>query len=230
MSVRLVAFDMDGTLVNVVSSWGEVHRYFGETNADALRMFMEDRIDDQEFIRRDIQLWWKHNPEITADELRAILDRVPLMPGARELCAELKAQGVRTAIVSGGIDLLAQRIARELGIDRVYANGFRTDDRGRLTGEGIIRVPVKRKFEVLEALQTELGVSPQQSAAVGNSDIDVGLFRRCRVGVAFLPADDRIRAHATAIVTEPDLRRVLPFLAADAPAASSSTSESAKSF
>jgi phosphoserine phosphatase len=212
MRTRFVAFDMDGTLVDVVSSWAEVHRHFGESNAEALQLFVDDRIDDREFIRRDIALWWKHDPDLTLSEVDRILGEVPLMPGARELFAELHRHGVVTAIVSGGIDLLAHRIARELKIPHVYANGFVVDDRGRLTGEGVIRVPIKHKGEVLRALQGRLGMSREASASVGNSDIDVAMFRECRVGIAFLPADDHVRAEATRVITAHDLSECIPYL------------------
>jgi phosphoserine phosphatase len=210
--IRLVAFDMDGTLVDVRSSWAAVHDYFGESNTEALRLFVTDQIDDVEFMRRDIELWWKHRPGITVDDLEAILDRVPLMPGAVELFRALKERRVLTAIISGGIDLLARRIGRELGIDYVLSNGFRVESDGRLTGEGIVRVPIKGKEEVLRGVQAQLGIGPEETASVGNSDIDVGLFRRSRVGVAFLPEDAHVREHATAIVEEKDLRLVLPHL------------------
>ena len=38
------------------------------------------------------------------------------------------------------------------------------------------------------------------------------MFRRSRVGVAFRPEDEAVRRGATAIVTEPDLARVLDVL------------------
>jgi phosphoserine phosphatase len=210
--LRLVALDMDGTLVNVASSWAAVHAHFGEQNADGLRQFMANEIDDLEFVRSDVRIWWKHRPDIRIEDLEAILDRVPLMPGAAELIHGLHARGARTAIVSGGIDLLAHRIARELGIDLVLANGFRVDADGRLTGEGIVRVPIHHKEEVLATLQSQLGIDPSETAAVGNSEIDVGLFRRSRVGVAFLPEDELVRRAASAVVTEPNLERVLAVL------------------
>ncbi len=203
---------MDGTLVDVRSSWGAVHDFFGESNDEALRLFLSDAIDDEEFLRRDITLWWKHRPRITVEDLEEILASVPLMPGAHALLDALHARGIRTAIVSGGIDLLAKRVARQLGIDYALANGFRVDAHGRLTGEGIIRVPIKHKDEVLARIQAQLGVAPEETASVGNSDIDVGLFRRSAIGVAFLPEDDHVTRHATAVVRDKDLARVLPAL------------------
>ena len=210
--LRLVALDMDGTLVDVASSWAAVHDHFGEHNAEGLRRFRADEIDDEEFIRTDIVIWRRHAPDLTVFDLERILATVPVMPGAKALVDGLHGRGIRTAIVSGGIDLLARRIARELGIDVALANGFRVSADGRLTGEGIVRVPIHGKEEVLTALQTQLGIPPEETAAVGNSEIDVGLFRRSRLGVAFLPEDEEVRRGAHAVVEERDLAKVLDVL------------------
>jgi len=210
--LKLVALDMDGTLVDVPSSWRVVHDHFDDHNDDGLRMFLANQIDDQEFIRMDIRVWWKHAPDLSLDDLERILAPVPLMPGAADLIAGIHARGARTAIVSGGLDVLARRIAGELGIEVALANGVRVNSAGYLTGEGIVRVPIHGKERVLTALQAQLGVTPEQTASVGNSEIDVGLFRRSRVGVAFLPEDDTVRKAATAVVTERNLARVLDAL------------------
>ncbi len=215
--IRLAVFDMDGTLVDARSSWAFVHDHFGESNSEALHLFLTDQIDDAEFIRRDIRLWWKHRPDLRIDELDRILADVRLMPGAAELFQALHRRGILTAIVSGGIDLLARRIGRELGIEYVLANGFAVDGDGRLTGEGLIRVPIKRKEEVLTQVQRQLAVKPEETISVGNSAIDVGLFRRSRIGVAFEPEDDAVQRHASAIVRDRDLRRVLEVLDAADP-------------
>jgi phosphoserine phosphatase len=210
--LKLVAFDMDGTLVDVPSSWRVIHDYFGDHNDDGLRLFLANKIDDHEFIRMDIRVWWKHAPNLSVDDLERILASVPLMPGARELVEGLHARGARTAIVSGGLDVLARRVAGELGIEVALANGVRVDSEGLLTGEGIVRVPIHGKERVLAALQEQLGVTPEETASVGNSEIDVGLFRRSRMGVAFLPEDETVRVAASAVVTDRNLVRVLDAL------------------
>ena len=211
--LRLVAFDMDGTLVDVGSSWAAVHAHFGEQNPEGLRRFLANEIDDEEFIRSDIAIWRRHIPDLAIDDLEAILEKVPLMPGAAALFRGLRERGIRTAIVSGGIDLLARRLARELGIDVALANGFRLRSDGQLTGEGIVRVPIHGKEGVLSQLQRQLGVDVEETAAVGNSEIDVGLFRRSRLGVAFQPEDDEVRRYADRVIVERDLRSVLAALA-----------------
>jgi len=210
--LRLAAFDMDGTLVDVGSSWRVVHDAFDDHNDEALRLFLENRIDDREFIRSDIRKWRDHRPELSIGDLAEILDRVPLMPGAPELFERLRARGVATAIISGGIDLLARRIGRQLGVDHIWANGVETTPEGRLTGEGIVRVPIRDKESVLAALQAETGIPPSATASVGNSEIDAGLFRRSRLGIAFLPEDETVRRAAGRVVERKDLREVARLL------------------
>ncbi len=211
--LRLVAFDMDGTLVDVTSSWAAVHAHYGAGNSEGLRRFLANEIDDEEFIQSDIAIWKRHAPDLSLGAIERILDRVPLMPGARRLADGLRTRGVRTVIVSGGIDLLAHRVARELGLDLALANGFKVGPDGHLTGEGIVRVPIHGKEEVLEALQGQLGIEPAETASVGNSEIDLGLFRRSRVGIAFRPEDEAIRKGADHVVDDHDLERVLEVLA-----------------
>ncbi len=213
MPIRLLVFDMDGTLVDVESSWAHVHHHFGDANPEGLRRFEANEIDDEEFVRSDVRVWWRHRPELTIGEVDAILAGVPLMPGARELFRRLRERPVRTAIISGGIDLLANRLKADLGIDVALANGLAVDPNGRLTGEGIVRVPIHAKEQVLAELQARLGIGPDETASVGNSAIDVGLFRRSRLGVAFLPEDDTVRAAADMVVTEKDLGRVYDAIA-----------------
>ncbi len=210
--LKLVALDMDGTLVDIESSFATVHRHFGEQNDENLARFFANEIGDLEFLESDIRIWRKHRPDLRLDELEEILAGAPLMPGADALIRGLRARGARTAIVSAGIDVLGHRVARDLGIDVVLANGFRVDADGRLTGEGIVRVPVLGKEAVLASLQRQLGVGPEETAAVGNSEIDVGLFRRSRVGVAFRPEDDTVRRAANAIVPGSNLAAVLDVL------------------
>ncbi len=208
--LRFVAFDMDGTLVDVASSWAAVHAHFGDHNAEGLRRFLANEIDDEEFIQSDVRIWRRHAPELHRDDVEAVLDRVPLMPGAAALFDGLRSRGIRTAIVSGGIDLLARRLAAELRIDVALANGLRVRADGRLTGEGIVRVPIHGKEEALAALQAQLGFPPEETAAVGNSEIDIGLFRRSRLGIAFAPEDEAVRRAADRVVTTRDLSLLLP--------------------
>jgi hypothetical protein len=77
----LVAFDMDGVLVNYTSCWTWVHDHFKVTNEASLKAFIEGDIDDMEFMRRDISLWRRERPELCRKELDSILAPVPMNEG-----------------------------------------------------------------------------------------------------------------------------------------------------
>ncbi len=209
---RLVVFDMDGVLADIESSWVHVHKHFGVNNDNSLHAYLKGQIDDLEFIRRDIGLWKKTEPDVTEDHIREILSDVPIMPGARRTISELKRMGIGTAIVSAGIDLLAERISKELGVDAQLANGLVKDETGMLSGEGILRVKLMDKGDAVTEVANSLSIQTKDIVAVGNSSYDVSMFKRAGLGIAFQPSDDFVRTNAQVVVQQKDLSMILQFI------------------
>ncbi len=207
-----MVFDCDGVLTTSRSSWGHIHETLGVDNTPSLRAYLRGEIDEEEFLRRDVDLWRSVRPAVSLSDLRAILDLIPLQPGARETVAAIHEHGIRTACVSGGIDLLVDRVGRELGIDQVYANSLLADERGVLTGEGIVRVRAHHKTPVMKAILAEAGVSGPETVAVGDTGSDASLFLPGVRGIAFNSDDSRLHERAAAVVPGPDLRDILPMI------------------
>ena len=183
MKYKLIAFDMDGTLLVEDSCWGVLHRHFG-TSAPArenLRAYERGEIDYPEFMRRDISLW-RPTPHIS--EIEQVLAGFALAPNVAELVKEIGARGHSIAIITGGLDLLADKVAQELGIHHTLANGLEVDERGYLTGEGIFRVEPTLKHEALAKLAAGLGFTSSECVAVGDSKYDVNFLRNAGLGVA----------------------------------------------
>lgn len=183
MRYKLVAFDMDGTLILGDSCWGVIHRHFdtqGAANRN-LKAYEIGEIDYPEFMRRDIALW---RPVPTIEEIRDILSSYAFAPNVSEVVGEVHRRGYQTAIVTGGLDILADEVARELGIPHVTANGLEVDERGYLTGEGIFRVEPSKKDENLIQLAKRLGVSPEECVAIGDSKYDAKFLKLAGLGVA----------------------------------------------
>ena len=206
---RLVAFDMDGVLVDSISSWVHVHRHFNVSNDSSLERYLRGEIDDLDFIRSDIRLWTSKEPGITAKRIGELLSDVPLMPGAKQSIAGLRELGFKTAIVSAGIDILSKRVAKELGMDLELANGLALDGDGRLSGEGILRVRLMDKGDAVTMAGNLTGASKKDIISIGNSRYDVSMFERSGFGIAFCPSDDEVRKKADAVVEHKDLREVL---------------------
>jgi phosphoserine phosphatase len=209
---KLVVFDMDGVLVDVGSSWVHVHRHFRVDNELSLQAYLRGEIDDMEFIRRDVALWIARDPTLTMERLRQILSTAPLMKGAKETVETLRKNGTRTAIVSAGIDLLAERVAIELKMDMFFANGFVADCEGRLTGEGILNVRLDGKDQKVQMLTDMYGLDKSDVVSVGNSRYDIPMFDASGLGIAFCPEDDDTLERADRVVHEKDLRRILDII------------------
>jgi len=209
MAYNLGIFDMDGVLIEEVSSWVIIHDHFGVNNERSVKDYVEGRIDDFEFMRRDIALWRKKRHPLHIDDMKEILNNATFMPGAEETFHRLREKGIKTAIVSGGLLCVAKPLAERLGIDIVLANGLEVDHDGYLTGEGILNVPLNDKGTVVRNLLKELGIKKEDSFATGNSYIDVSMFRETGLGIAFNPNDDVVRREADVVIEEKNLKMVL---------------------
>ncbi len=208
----LVIFDRDGVLTNHISSWMYVHTYFDVDNEQGYENYKAGKIDDLEFMSSDIRLWKQKKPDITLEDVRGILDEIPLMPGTREVFSVLKEKGIKTAIISGGIDPLADRLAEEFGIQWVKCNGLETDGNGCLTGEGIRRVSLHSKAEAVVEIADKTGVEVDRIAAIGDTRIDAGMLKMCGLGIAFDPKDEITRNSADIVIEKLDLREILPYI------------------
>jgi phosphoserine phosphatase len=183
MKYKLVAFDMDGTLIEDDSCWGVIHRHFG-THAQAianLRAYERNEIDYVEFMRRDIALW---QPRPHISQIEKILEGLQPTPSVVDVIQEIRKRGYQLAMITGGIDVLAHRIAKQLGIPYVVANGLATDDRGYLTGEGIFHVEPCLKHETLAKLAEERGATLDECVAVGDSKYDINFLKHAGLAVA----------------------------------------------
>lgn len=203
---------MDGVLVDIESSWVYIHNHFGVDNNHSLKAYLDGEIDDLEFIRRDVALWLEKDPSLTMDRIRSILSTVPMMNGAPETIQRLKEMGCKTAIVSAGIDILAERIAVELRMDLFYANGFVSDCSGKLTGDGILNVGLGEKGDKVDLIAELLGYEKKDVVSVGNSRYDIPMFQASRTGIAFCPIDDDVREQADTVVEEKDLTKILDII------------------
>ena len=206
----LVFFDMDGVLLDTVSSWRYVHDYFGTTNERSIMPYLRGDIDYLEFIRRDVSLWKKDGHHIEKTTLQNIMNSIPFIKGAKECISFLHVHQIQTAIVSAGIDLLAKRVAGDLGIDYVFANEVKVGSDGRLTGEGVLHVELMQKDKNIKALAQELRIPLSACVAIGNSCFDIPMFEACGLGIAFNPEDSCVVQSADIVIKDKDFHKLIP--------------------
>jgi len=179
--LRLAAFDMDGTVLEHNSSWVAIHRHFGTEHVGAanLRLYTEGKIGYREFMRRDIASWPKG---VTRKEIVMILSEYKIRREAPRVFEELRARGMKTALVTSGIDILAKEVADELGIDYRLANGLRFGRSGVLLPKGIGRVDPTNKDRAYRRLLTKIGIPPKRTIAVGDTIYDLAFLKSSGLG------------------------------------------------
>jgi phosphoserine phosphatase len=208
MLFKMVVFDLDGVLVETDSSWQQIHRALGTDNEINFRQHIQNEINYEEFMRSDIGLWG----HIHVNTITRILDNVSIRKTAFSTITSLQNMGYRTAIISSGIAILANRVKNALKIDRVYANQLEIDDQGWLTGEGIEVVQLSHKDKVLKAVVEIEGINTEDCVVIGDSQFDVPLFREAGFSIAFNPKDDVVKKAADLIIEDQDLRAILPWV------------------
>ena len=139
---------------------------------------------------------------------QVIEKRITLTPGGRELIATMKARGGYAALVSGGFTVFTAPIAAMLGFDENRANILIEKD-GVLTGE--VAEPIlgkQAKVDSLLDITRKLGISPEDTIAVGDGANDLGMLGIAGSGVA-LHAKPAVAAEARIRIDHGDLTALL---------------------
>ncbi|MCL2712938.1 MAG: HAD-IB family phosphatase [Methanomassiliicoccaceae archaeon] len=209
---KLVVFDMDGVLIDYVSSWTWVHDKMNVDNEEAFGLFKEGKITEIEFIRRDIGLWLRKDPNTNIRDIVNALHDIPLISGIQETIATLSHNGIRSVIVSGGIDKAAEMISNEYGFDGFAANQILTYPDGKLTGDGKVVVDLTDKGIVTREFMERYSVSEEETVAIGNSYTDVKMMNATGFAIAFNPIDEAVIAASDIVVRSNNLSDVLEFI------------------
>ena len=207
---KLVAFDMDGVLIDHEGSWTWANNKFGVHNkGEAFNLFKAGKITEIEYIRHDVGVWLKKYPNMNIADVTDALRDVPLIKGIRETVAALSRNGIRSVIVSGGIDKAAQMIAEEHGFDDYAANTILSYPDGRLTGEGRVNVDLTDKGIKTREFMKKYGAGKEETVAIGNSYYDVKMLDAAGLKIAFNPVDDDIINAADKVVRSKSIADIL---------------------
>ncbi|RYY25433.1 MAG: phosphoserine phosphatase SerB [Sphingomonadales bacterium] len=139
---------------------------------------------------------------------RCLAERVRDSIGAEIVVKTMAARGAATVLVSGGFTRFAGPVGARLGFQRVIANVLEIDA-GKLTGT--VTKPIvdsATKETTLLAVREELGLSQEQTLAVGDGANDLAMIRVAGLGVAYR-AKPIVAAAAGARVDHTDLTTLL---------------------
>lgn len=202
---RLIAFDMDSTLIQceVIDELARRAGVGDEVAAVTARAMRGELDFRSSFRERMSKLRGLH-----ATQIQQVGANLPLMPGARELLRTLRSQGHYTVILSGGFDYFAKQVQSRIGVDEVHANELQIVD-DQLSGEvnGEI-VDGERKVQLLSEIAQREGFELGDTVAVGDGANDLPMLAVAGLGVAF-HAKPLVRKTAPCAVSYSNLEGLL---------------------
>ncbi len=148
---------------------------------------------------------------IKASRMEEIFEAIPLARGASEFVDFLRSRGFVTAIVTDSYVFLASRLARKLRIDAVRGNELELAN-GVVTGrisKSLRRKAQRRnkclttatcKLHAMNDLIKEYSIQDNRTLAIGDTQSDLEIIQKARVGVAFRPKDRSIEKAADVVI------------------------------
>ncbi len=195
-----VIFDLDGTLVRYhgvafESSWGAIAAAAGVLDAS-------DRLLKEYLPRRDEYPAW-----VAADarllegvSVRRVSEQIfppPLAVGVEEAVGCLRRR-YATGVLSSGVELVAERVREDLGLDFAVANRLHVRD-GRFTGTSETLVHLWKKRDVLLRIADEHGWKPEQICYIGDHMNDVPVMSVVGLGIAVHAKDEELIRSSDAV-------------------------------
>ncbi|MDQ6680224.1 MAG: phosphoserine phosphatase SerB [Pseudomonadota bacterium] len=211
---RLIAFDMDSTLISI-ESVDEIAAAAGkkaEVSAITEAAMRGEITDYKESLRQRVALL----KGVPAAALQTVYtERLRLNPGVERFVGACRAAGLHTLLVSGGFTFFSDRVRERLSIDETRSNVLEIEN-GALTGRmvdqlwGDICDGAEKCRAVLQAC-ARLGIDPAQAIAVGDGANDLPMMRAVGLSIAY-HAKPAVRAEATISIVEGGMDRALEVL------------------
>jgi len=181
---KVIVFDMDGVLVKESSSWQILHSYFNVNAIPNFRAYLEGRITYKEFMFLDTLLWIKKR-KVSKREIVNVLLKATIDKQAKDAIDELKKLGLKTAIITSGISILAKYVAEILEIDYYLANELLFNEKEQLIPGGVVKVPLLDKEKILAMWVKNKGLKMSEVIYVGDSVFDVPVFKKVGFSIAW---------------------------------------------
>ena len=212
---KLIAFDMDSTLISIecVDEIADAAGRKAEVAAITEAAMRGEISDFKDSLRRRLALL-KGVPLSALEQV--LRERLQFNPGARELCAALKAAGCKLLLVSGGFTFFTRHVAAELGMDFVRSNALEIAD-GVLTGGLLMQdwgeiCDGEEKRRMLLQCCAEIGADAKtQAIAVGDGANDLLMMGASALSVAY-HAKPKVREQAMVAINQGGLDRLLTVL------------------
>lgn len=204
-SLRLVCFDLDGT-ITLVHGWEPIARAQGrlEEFREAQAQFHRGGVSEGAHLVKLLNL----GSGLALSELDGILERTPKLSHLGETVEALHDQGSKVALLTHNPGYICRWYAERYGFD-LYA-GVRQPVRGGRV-QPVRRMSVDKRDGLLLLLRWT-GAGARTTAHLGDGLADAAVFPYVGTAIAVNTSLPEVKAAADASVRTRDARDLLPFL------------------
>jgi len=211
---KLIAFDMDSTLINIecVDEIADAAGRKAEVAAITEAAMRGEITDYKDSLRRRVALL----KGVTVAHMEEVLNhRLQLNPGAENLVKACQVAGMKVLLVSGGFTFFTDHVRDRLNINLTRSNVLEVVN-GELTGRlldqdwGDICDGEEKRKMLLQTCE-QMGIAPSQTIAMGDGANDLPMMGVAGLSVAY-HAKPKVREQAMVAIEEGGLDRLLEVL------------------
>ena len=208
---KLIAFDMDSTLINIecIDEIADAAGRKAEVAAITEAAMRGEIADYKDSLRRRVALL----KGVTVAHMEEVLNhRLQLNPGAENLVKACQAADMKVLLVSGGFTFFTDHVKDRLNINWTRSNVLEVFN-GELTGRmvdqdwGDICDGEEKRKMLLHTCQ-QMGITPSQAIAMGDGANDLPMMGVAGLSVAY-HAKPKVREQAMVAIEDGGLDRLL---------------------
>ena len=208
---KLIAFDMDSTLINIecIDEIADAAGRKAEVAAITEAAMRGEIADYKDSLRRRVALL----KGVTVAHMEEVLNhRLQLNPGAENLVKACQTAGMKVLLVSGGFTFFTDHVKDRLNINWTRSNVLEVVN-GELTGRmvdqdwGDICDGEEKRKMLLQTCQ-QMGITASQAIAMGDGANDLPMMGVAGLSVAY-HAKPKVREQAMVAIEEGGLDRLL---------------------
>jgi phosphoserine phosphatase len=211
---KLIAFDMDSTLINIecIDEIADAAGRKAEVAAITEAAMRGEIADYKDSLRRRVALL----KGVTVAHMEEVLNhRLQLNPGAENLVKACQTAGMKVLLVSGGFTFFTDHVKDRLNINWTRSNVLEVVN-GELTGRMVDQdwgdiCDGEEKRKMLLQTCTQMGIAPSQAIAMGDGANDLPMMGVAGLSVAY-HAKPMVREQAMVAIEEGGLDRLLEVL------------------
>jgi phosphoserine phosphatase len=205
--VKLVIFDLDGTITRSPNIWKHLHSRLGTWKwaENYAQKYRNGEISYEEWAKLDCSLW----KGTRIERILQITSEIKYFDSAKEIIDQLKRAGIKVGIVSAGLSFLAEKVGKDLNVDVVMSNDLKISN-NVITGEIETNVSINNKKTIIQDIAQSMSLTMSEVVVVGDHVFD--LPQEAGLKIAFNPRHIEAEKAADFIVKGENLMEIFKII------------------